>query len=146
MRVVLDSNVLIAAFSTQGLCRLVFELCLMDHEVVLNQEILEEVKAKLHKKLNVPLRETQRIGVFLCKNAQLKPPAFLHKDVCRDPRDLSILGTAVSSGSDVLITGDQDMLVLKEIQGVPILTPRAFWEQYRKGPSSSPSRTKRGAA
>lgn len=128
----MDTNVLIAAFTTQGLCRLVFELCLNQHEVVINEEILGELKEKLHVKFKIPSTEVRETLLFLRKNVRLEPPAHLEKNVCRDPDDLPILGTAVSSKSDVVVTGDNDILVLTGIQGIPILSPREFWEHLRR--------------
>jgi predicted nucleic acid-binding protein len=40
---VLDTNVLLAAFATRGLCEAVFEACLADHDVVLSEHILREL-------------------------------------------------------------------------------------------------------
>ena len=44
MRVVFDSNVLIAAFATHGLCHSLFEICLRSHEIVISDFILSEVE------------------------------------------------------------------------------------------------------
>jgi uncharacterized protein len=45
----------------------------------------------------------------------------------RDPADLKILATAVSAQADVIVTGDQDLLVLGSFPGVAILTPVEFY-------------------
>ena len=47
-------------------------------------------------------------------------------NVCRDPKDDRILEVAVTGGADYLITGDQDLLMLENFRGIPILTPAAF--------------------
>jgi predicted nucleic acid-binding protein len=44
--------------------------------------------------------------------------------ICRDPDDDLILAVARGAKIDVLVTGDQDLLVLKEFEGIPILNPR----------------------
>jgi predicted nucleic acid-binding protein len=46
--------------------------------------------------------------------------------VCRDPDDDQILSCALSAEADYLITGDMDLLELKEFHGIRILTPGAF--------------------
>jgi uncharacterized protein len=38
----------------------------------------------------------------------------------RDPKDLKILATAVGAGADGIVTGDNDLLVLKAFEGIPI--------------------------
>ncbi len=47
---------------------------------------------------------------------------------CRDPKDNFLLSLAVESKADYLVTGDMDLLVLKEIGGTKILT----WNDFIK--------------
>jgi uncharacterized protein len=39
----------------------------------------------------------------------------------RDPKDLKILAAAVGAGADAIVTGDNDLLVLGNFQGIPII-------------------------
>lgn len=52
-----------------------------------------------------------------------------HITVCRDPKDNQFLDVAVNGKADLLITGDQDLLVLEKIHEILIITPRYFLEQ-----------------
>lgn len=52
----------------------------------------------------------------------------------RDPNDEIILACVADSGADVLVTSDQDLLVLESFRGTPIVTPRQFLDRYL-GPS-----------
>ena len=54
MRVVLDANVLIAAYAARGLCEAVVELCLANDEVFVSKRLLEDVRSKLVKKIKLP--------------------------------------------------------------------------------------------
>lgn len=47
-------------------------------------------------------------------------------DICRDAKDNQFLDVAFNGQANALITGDQDLLVLKVFQGVPIVTAAAF--------------------
>ena len=134
MKLVLDSNVLVAAFATQGLCHALLEVCIDQHEVLLSPDILKEVVAALQKKLKVPARITQDVADYLTHHATLsrktkRPP----KQLSRDPSDDHILALASLSKADYVITGDQDLLVLREYGGIPIVLPRRFWEILRSG-------------
>ena len=42
--------------------------------------------------------------------------------VCRDPDDDAILACALAGAADVIVSGDSDLLVLAQYQGIPILT------------------------
>lgn len=48
---------------------------------------------------------------------------------CRDPRDDKFLEVALHGRANVIITGDQDLLVLHPLQEIAILTPAKFLEQ-----------------
>ena len=45
---------------------------------------------------------------------------------CRDPRDDKFLEVAVTGKADVIVSGDQDLLVLNPFAGIPILPPAGF--------------------
>jgi putative PIN family toxin of toxin-antitoxin system len=45
---------------------------------------------------------------------------------CRDPDDDKFLALAVNGHADVIISGDDDLLVLDTFRGIPIITPAAF--------------------
>lgn len=45
---------------------------------------------------------------------------------CRDPRDNKFLALALYSSTDILVSSDDDLLVLSPYQGIQILTPKEF--------------------
>ena len=63
---------------------------------------------------------------------ELTVTALLRSDVCeldvdiRDADDKPILAAAVAHGCQFLVTGDGDLLVLKQFSGVEIVTVREF--------------------
>jgi predicted nucleic acid-binding protein len=59
----------------------------------------------------------------------LKLSLNLPKPVCRDPDDDLVLVTAVGAGATMIVTGDDDLLVLRSYSGIEIMTPRRFVEQ-----------------
>ncbi|MCB0196569.1 MAG: putative toxin-antitoxin system toxin component, PIN family [Anaerolineae bacterium] len=46
--------------------------------------------------------------------------------VCRDPKDNKFLEVAVAGQADVLVSGDEDLLVLDPFEGIPIISPSLF--------------------
>jgi putative PIN family toxin of toxin-antitoxin system len=131
VKVVLDTNVLLAAFATRGLCEAVFEACLASHEIALSEYILRELRRHLAGKIKVPPRQADAILSFLREHATLVRPAKVPADACRDRNDLAVLGTALAAGADCLVTGDRDLLELGTYQGIPLLSPRAFHDRLR---------------
>jgi uncharacterized protein len=126
VRVVLDSNIIIAAAATRGLCFSLFELCLLDHQIIFSKHLLGEVNRGLSK-IMVPKDRIDEAISILKNNTLMAMPKKLPKNVCRDPKDVNVLGLAVAAEADYIITGDQDLLCLEEFQSIPIVTPRHFW-------------------
>jgi len=131
MRVVLDSNVVVAAFAAHGLCHLVFENVLAEHALVLSPGLLEEIERALMKKLKLPPAKIKEAILFLKNEAELLKDQDVDRIECRDLDDIKVLSLAINGKVDSIVTGDQDLLVLKQIQGISILTPREFWERLR---------------
>ena len=133
MRVVFDSNVLIAAFAAHGLCHSLFELFLRGHQIVLSDFILQEVEQKLLRKLKVPPPMTRDILSYLKKHCLLDRPVPVPAEACRDPKDAAILGLAAAAHADCLVSGDKDLLVLARYHESDILSPRRLYERLRQG-------------
>ena len=128
MRVLLDTNVLFAAFVTHGVCAGLYEECLLQADIVVSNNILTELADKLVSKGKFTKREVQQVVRAVRKDAELVSPAPLAQPICRDPDDDWILATAIAGGADVIVTGDKDLLVLKRFHGIPIVGPRGFLE------------------
>jgi putative PIN family toxin of toxin-antitoxin system len=126
MKIVLDANVIIAGFAARGLCESIMELCLSEHEIILSDDLLDEILKNLRSKIKLPGVIVHNIGELLREHGNFSIPVPLAADVCRDPCDIKILGLAVASNADYIVTGDKDLLVLKSFQNIPILTPRSF--------------------
>ena len=60
-----------------------------------------------------------------------QPVAITDVDQLRDPKDKIVLETALAVPVEVIISGDEDLLILKEFQQIPILTIKQFLEIYQ---------------
>jgi putative PIN family toxin of toxin-antitoxin system len=128
VRVLLDTNVLFAAFVTHGVCAGLYEEYLLQAEIVVSNHILTELAEKLVSKGKFTKGEAQQVVRAVRKDAELVSPAPLAKPICRDPDGDWVLATAAAGEVDVIVTGDKDLLVLKRFQSIPIVTPRGFLE------------------
>jgi uncharacterized protein len=131
LRVVLDTNILLAAFASRGLCEALFSACLQSHTILLSEHILTELHRHLVGKVRMSARQAREIEDFLRAHAELIVPAPMPRDSCRDADDLPILGTAIAAAADALVTGDKDLLTLRRINQIPILAPREFYELFK---------------
>ncbi|MBC8325100.1 MAG: putative toxin-antitoxin system toxin component, PIN family [Verrucomicrobia subdivision 3 bacterium] len=132
MKVVLDANVIVAAFATHGLCAAVVEVCLDAHEVYLSNALANEVRTNLRRKIKLPEETVAAIDELFQENARFHKPAKVPAEECRDPKDLHVLGLARAADADCIVTGDKDLLELKTYGRCAILTPRQFSETLRR--------------
>ncbi len=127
MRVVFDSNVLVAAFATHGVCHELFEYCLRNTTILCSDFISGEVERILIHKVKIPAKKTSEIIHYLKNQTQWVNPEREMVENLRDPNDQMVIATALSGGADYLITGDKDILILKKVKKTVILSPRDFW-------------------
>ena len=130
MRIALDSSVLIAAhISRAGVCAELLEDLLLHRDLVTSEFILEELGQKLSEKFSFSKREADQVAAFLRRVAVVVVPADLPSDVCRDPTDIPVLGTAVSGECALLISVDRDLLDMQRINEIPIIRPGEYWRR-----------------
>lgn len=130
MRIALDSSVLIAAhISRAGVCAELLDDVLLHHELVISEFIIEEVRRKLLEKFRFPKNESDEVTAFLKRAGILVVPADLPTDLCRDPTDIPILGTAVAGECSLLISVDRDLLDMRDVTGIPIIRPGDYWRR-----------------
>lgn len=55
---------------------------------------------------------------------------FINVPKLRDTKDNKIIATALTAKAEILITGDQDLLVLNEYEGILIQNPTDFLNIY----------------
>jgi putative PIN family toxin of toxin-antitoxin system len=131
VRVVLDTNVIVAAFATRGLCAEVFEVCLAGHTLVTSEYILAEVGRVLLKKVKLPKQIVHEVIAYLRQTAETVEPDPVDKSLCRDKNDLPVIGIAVKGNAACIVTGDAGLLELRKCCGIDIITPREFWQRLR---------------
>lgn len=128
MRVVPDANVLVSAFISRGLCSDLLEHAIRTHEVVCSAHILGEFRRNLVSKFGMGARDATESARLLRGRLTFVGPERIQDCNCRDRDDLPVVGTAAAAKAAFLVTGDRDLLVLKEYRGTRIITPRQFWE------------------
>lgn len=137
MRLVFDTNVLLAAYLTRGVCHELFVHCERSHQLVTSEVLLKELEGKLLRKLKIPPAKVFATVEQIRSHAEIVNPQPLDEPVCRDPDDDWVLATALAGSCQCILTGDKDLLVLKAFAGIPILAPGAFW-RYESERQRSP--------
>jgi putative PIN family toxin of toxin-antitoxin system len=128
VRVVFDTNVVVAGIVAQGLCREILETHLPAHTPLLSSGLWLELLRVMTEKLDIDPAALPVLALYR-RHAVWVEPEPLSRPVCRDPDDDMVLATAVSGGAAAIVTGDDDLLVLGSYQGVQIMSPREFLAQ-----------------
>jgi len=128
VKAVFDTNVLIAAFLTEGLCSgLLIRARKQAFNLVLCDDIIREFEGILIKKFKLTSTDISEISTIVSEAAS----EILHNlgpipDICRDPNDDMIIACAIDAAADYIVTGDEDLLILKSYKDIVIINPRNF--------------------
>ena len=134
MRVFLDTNVLVSAVATRGLCSDILREILLSHQLVISTPLLAELKHTLHTKFGIPQEITSDFLDLLTQDSALSDNAELRSIDINDKDDILILSTALSGNAELFVTGDKELLELEKIQSMRIVSPRQFWEKLKTQP------------
>lgn len=128
MKVVFDTNVLVAAFLTEGLCSdLLTRARKQAFDLVLCDDIIREFEGILKKKFKLSSTDLIEIKSIISEAAsEIIDHLSPIPRICRDPDDDMIIGCAIDSAADYIVTGDEDLLILKKYKDIIILNPRNF--------------------
>ncbi len=140
MNVFLDTNVLVSAMATRGLCADVLREVLASHQLVVSAPLFDELKRVLREKLRIPNELIDDAIEILQQDVHFATPSILSGVKIRDKDDLMVLSSALNGNADLLVTGDKELLDLGKIEGMEIVSPRGFWERMRTQPSHLPDK------
>lgn len=128
MRVFLDTNVLVSAFASRGLCADLLELVLSEHDLILGQNVLRELDKALRAKVRLPAADAAEIAQFVADEATQVVDQAEPANVRADADDAQVLGEALAGQAELFVTGDADLLKLAAVAALKIVSPRQFWE------------------
>jgi len=132
MRVFLDTNVLVSAFTTRGLCEDVLREVLASHDLIVSVPLLNELERALTGKFKIPKTLISEILTFLGEDTILSKIGELPDVDIKDQDDLAILSCALEGRANIFVTGDKELTELHKVSSLEILSPRAFWEKVKK--------------
>ena len=138
MRVAIDANTVLSGLFFHGNER---ELLLqsLDGEAVLifAEDVVEEVYAVIQETFrdHPDLKAALELLSALFHAGELVPRRDYREGVeawkrrIRDASDAPLVAAAIAAKADCLVTGDKDLLVLEEVDAIPVLRARAVLER-----------------
>ena len=131
MRIFLDTNVLVSAAATRGLCADVVREVLVSHQLIISEPLLTEVRNALKRKLAVTDEFTRDFIGLLSRDSLSSTSSPLYDIDIQDADDVIILSSALNGNVDLFITGDKELLELHTLKNMTIVSPRMFWEKLQ---------------
>jgi len=131
LKVVLDTNVLISATIVKGNQFRILELGrLKEIQIISSPQILEEFREVLNRPRFGLSQESIEEAINELKNiAQIVHPQEKVDVVKEDPDDNAIIECAIAGKADYIITGDNDLLELKEYKWIKIRNSQSFIQE-----------------
>ena len=115
MKVFLDTNVLVSAYTARGLCADLLRQILAEHELLTGEVNLTELRRVLRDRFHAPP------ALVAAVEAELRDNTIVPW----------VLASAVAGAADMLVTGDQDLLTVANQAPLPIVDPRGCWDRLR---------------
>ena len=134
MRVVFDSNILVAAALFPGGRADAAVTKILDgvDNLLISRPIIQEVLSVLATKFSRDKEELSRVAVVLGEMGEMVEP--LHRlSVFRDEPDNRILECAVEGKADAIVTGDKAMLAVRQYEGIRLITLAEYLDKPRSG-------------
>jgi len=142
VRVFLDTNVLVSASATRGLCADVLREVLASHELLTSAQVLRELERVLRTKFGVAPDLIEEFISVIRQDTVLAQPGPPPPVKITDRDDLPVLSAAISGKAEVFVTGDKELLDLTEVEDLAILSPRQFWDKLKAQPKRRAGRRK----
>ncbi len=127
----LDTNILISALGWKGNPYQVFSKFVNEEvELIISDEQFSELSEVLeYPKFQFTEEQKNRFKTLILELATFVKPVEKIDAIKNDPDDNIILEAAVDGNVGYIVSGDPDLLELKEFRGIKIVTARQFLEE-----------------
>lgn len=142
MRVIFDTNVLISYLlvsvsSSSSVIYAIVDAAFEDkYTLLLPSEVIHELQTKVIRKKYLSEKISQQkltgfINELSLLVEKLDPLMDSVPRFGRDYKDDYLIAYSIVNKADYLVTGDEDLLVIKEIENLKIVSPAEFFEILR---------------
>lgn len=127
-RITIDTNVIISALIFGGNSKLIIEKLIRREFVAFTSiQLVSELVEKLLIKFNFSREMILKLDALIASLFIVVYPTKRIK-IARDIDDNRVLEVATTSNSHIIITGDKDLLTIKQYKGIKIVSPKEYIE------------------
>jgi|WetSurMetagenome_2_1015567.scaffolds.fasta_scaffold332096_3 uncharacterized protein len=132
MKIVLDTNVLISGIFWKGPPHTIMELWIKgDLQIFVTKKILKEYFEVLNR-MDASGAIAKKWQLLILEKVLVAEEKEIVK-LSRDPHDDKFINCALATNASYIVSGDQDLLTLKQIAEIKIVTPTEFLKIYTCG-------------
>lgn len=117
-----------AALSPDGTARRALAAARARTTIVLSEAVLREISRVLVRpkfaRILTEDRRREALELLTAAARWIEPQTTVRE--CRDPKDDCYLELASAAAASVILSGDEDLLVLHPWRGIPVLRPAPF--------------------
>ena len=131
MRIIIDTNIVISgSFFVGALRKFLVELKETEIVICANKKIVSEYFKTASDMINAK-KGNLNLKIFLdfLNRLELIEPISDLK-ICRDSDDDKFINCAIDAKAIYIVSGDKDLLTIKNFAGIEIVTAREFYERY----------------
>jgi predicted nucleic acid-binding protein len=110
------------------LCADFLELVLLEHDLILGQNVLRELDKALREKVRLPTANGAKIAEFISGEATQGVDKAEPANARTDADEARVLGEALAGQAELFVSGDAAPLKLAAVDTLKIVSPRQFWE------------------
>ena len=124
-----DSNVIISAYTCDGETRNVWRNALGLCELLISPEILAEVEKNLRKaEFHLPPQEIRAILLDILRRCNVVRVTSAFQGHLADEKDRHLASLASEANAEIILTGDRALLSAEKLGNIQIMDPRSFVE------------------
>ena len=127
MKLVFDTNIFISAFVIphSKAEKAILRILEGTDSLIISKEIINEVLSVLSAKFHRDSEAISHTALYLSDLAQIvKPVKRIH--ILEDDPDNRVLECALHGKADAIVTGDKEVLKLKEFEGIRIMSLKEY--------------------
>jgi len=117
VKVVVDTNVIIAGLVAEGICRDIVKRRLPACKLFTSQWLLDELAQKMRDKFGLDPAELPLIKIYE-ETATVVKTKTLPQPIYRDEDDDEVLAIALAAKAEIILSGDKDLNLKKAVEGL----------------------------
>jgi putative PIN family toxin of toxin-antitoxin system len=136
-KIIIDTNILVSALIQRNYPNYILNYCILEDlvQVCLSDDLFEEYLDVLNRQKFSRYPDFVNKAEFILAQIDTKATKYYPTqklDVIKDKDDNKLLELAVESKADFIITGNTNDFTMSDYKGTKIVTPKDYWDNYRK--------------